>query len=146
MPRPRTKPEDIKNPEHYFNRYIACEIKHDRKVQQEIEDNEVSLDEKIERSSFAFQVAVNKSDEMLRCIVAKEPDGWIELLENKPLKDALYILTPRQREIVRLYFFEGMKIPEIASVLSLYKSTVSRHLEAAKKNLSIILVGTQLLR
>ncbi len=29
MPRPKTRPEDIRDPEHYFNRYVAMEVKHE---------------------------------------------------------------------------------------------------------------------
>lgn len=34
MSRRRTKAEDIRNPEHYFKRYIACERKKSRRKMQ----------------------------------------------------------------------------------------------------------------
>ncbi|MFO7973507.1 MAG: sigma-70 family RNA polymerase sigma factor [Candidatus Hydrogenedentota bacterium] len=37
-------------------------------------------------------------------------------------------LTDRQRDILRLYYFQGMTQVEIAEALSLTQSTVSRHL------------------
>lgn len=145
MPRPRTKAEDIINPEHYFNRYIACEVKHDMAVRQIIDDNEVSLEEKMEYGSFQLAVAVNTADELLCSIIAHESDGWIELLESECLRSALYSLSERQREVIRLYHVEGFKMPEIAVQLGLTTSAVSRHLTAAMKNLKTFFADTQLL-
>lgn len=144
MPRPRTKAEDIRNPEHYFNRFIACEVKHDQAVQQEIEKNEVSLEEKMEHSGFEQTLAFSGVDDVVNAVITGEPDGWIQLLENERLREALYSLTDRQREIVRLYHFEGYKMSEIAAQLGLTKSGISRHLSTAMKNIKTLLVGTQL--
>jgi len=43
-----------------------------------------------------------------------------DLIENK--------LTGRQREVVKLYYFYGKSQEDIAAILSLSQSTVSRHL------------------
>ena len=37
-------------------------------------------------------------------------------------------LTPRQQEIVRMYYFQGKTQEEIAAALALTQSTISRHL------------------
>jgi DNA-directed RNA polymerase specialized sigma24 family protein len=42
-------------------------------------------------------------------------------------------LTDRQREILRLYYFQGMTQVEIAETLDLTQSTVSRHLFGTKR-------------
>lgn len=44
-------------------------------------------------------------------------------------------LTKRQRECLTMYYFEHMNINEIADKTGLHKSTVSRHINAAKNNL-----------
>lgn len=44
-------------------------------------------------------------------------------------------LTPRQREILTGYYLQGDNIPALALRLGLNKSTVSRHLAAAKRRL-----------
>lgn len=44
-------------------------------------------------------------------------------------------LTPRQRQVVDLYFDQGMTIPQIAGELGLNRSTVSRTLHRAKARL-----------
>jgi len=44
-------------------------------------------------------------------------------------------LTPRQREMLALYFDQGMTIPQIAGQLGLNRSTVSRTLSRGRKRL-----------
>lgn len=44
-------------------------------------------------------------------------------------------LTPRQREVLLLYYFEGMLQPEIASHLGINKSSVSRTIKRARERL-----------
>lgn len=44
-------------------------------------------------------------------------------------------LTPRQRQIVALYYDRGLTIPEIAGELGVNRSTVSRTLQRAKARL-----------
>ena len=44
-------------------------------------------------------------------------------------------LTPRQRQMVALYYDQGMTIPQIAAELGLNRSTVSRTLRRAKDRL-----------
>jgi predicted DNA-binding protein (UPF0251 family) len=43
-------------------------------------------------------------------------------------------LTRRQREILRLYYFQGMTQQDIAAALNLTQSTVSRHLFGTVRN------------
>ncbi len=44
-------------------------------------------------------------------------------------------LTERQRRVFDMCFFEEMSVTEAAEILMLNKSTVSRHLSAAKKRI-----------
>ena len=44
-------------------------------------------------------------------------------------------LTPRQREMVRLYYDEGMTMPQIGELLGVNRSTVSRTLQSEKNRL-----------
>jgi RNA polymerase sigma-70 factor (ECF subfamily) len=61
-----------------------------------------------------------------------------KLSEN--LKDAIKNdLTPRQMELVNLYYFQHMTMPEIAKMLCINKSTVSRILKSARLKLRTIL-------
>ena len=49
------------------------------------------------------------------------------------------VLTPRQREYITLYFFEGKSIPCIARELQVNKTSVQRGLAAAKRSLGEVL-------
>ena len=44
-------------------------------------------------------------------------------------------LTPRQRQMLTLYYDQGMNIPQIAEELGLNRSTVSRTLQRARARL-----------
>ena len=44
-------------------------------------------------------------------------------------------LTPRQREILALYYDRGLKMPQIARKLGINRSTVSRTVKRAKERL-----------
>lgn len=44
-------------------------------------------------------------------------------------------LTPRQRQVLSLYYDQGMNIPQIAGELGLNRSTVSRTLRRARDRL-----------
>ena len=44
-------------------------------------------------------------------------------------------LTPRQRQMLELYYDQGMTIPQIAGELGLNRSTVSRTLSRGRKRL-----------
>lgn len=44
-------------------------------------------------------------------------------------------LTPRQRQVLSLYYDQGMNIPQIAAELAVNRSTVSRTLRRAKDRL-----------
>lgn len=48
-------------------------------------------------------------------------------------------LTERQRDCVMLYYFGGLTVQKAAEELGLNKSTVSRHLAAARRKISRIL-------
>ena len=54
---------------------------------------------------------------------------------RKFLAAAVKYLPPRQREPIRLYYFEGKKQQEIAELLGIERSTVSRRLKAARASL-----------
>ena len=44
-------------------------------------------------------------------------------------------LTPRQRQMLELYYDQGMTIPQIAGEMGLHRSTVSRTLRRARDRL-----------
>ena len=50
------------------------------------------------------------------------------------------VLSPAQREILEAYYYEGQSIPRIAHSRGVHKSTVSRTLHRAEKNLRQYLI------
>lgn len=44
-------------------------------------------------------------------------------------------LTERQRDCITMYYLEGMKMKDIADVLHLSRSTVTRHIQSATRKL-----------
>lgn len=46
-----------------------------------------------------------------------------------------YDLTERQKEVITLYYYKKMKMSEIADILGLNVSTVSRTIRSAKKKI-----------
>ena len=64
-------------------------------------------------------------------------DNARQLAKLKRILEQVVIhrLTERQREILVLYYYQKRKIPEIAEMLCINKSTVSRTLTRAVNNL-----------
>ena len=89
MSRRRTKAEEIRNPEHYFNRYIACERKKEQEEDAEYYDLHESLDSMVERASTGYVrsayrlFSVNLENEEIEDALAKRNlFGWIDQIEN----------------------------------------------------------------
>ena len=55
------------------------------------------------------------------------------LLERRVLEDALAALSPGQREVIVLYYYQDMSVREIASVLRIFEGTVKSRLHAGRK-------------
>ena len=51
------------------------------------------------------------------------------------LARAIAALPPKQREVVVLYYYQDLRMPEISEALHIAVSSVSRRLEAAKRQL-----------
>ena len=61
--------------------------------------------------------------------------GHIEDMKKAVSLALMLELTSRQRECITMYYLQNRSIPQIASELSLSRSTVSRHITAGKKKL-----------
>ena len=55
--------------------------------------------------------------------------------KEEKLHEAIEQLSPSQKEIITMFFFEGKKQSEIAILLGITQGCVSRRLKTAKKNL-----------
>ncbi len=48
------------------------------------------------------------------------------------------LLTDRQNECFVMYYYDNMRMADVAKELGLHKSTVSRHISAVKKKLEFL--------
>lgn len=62
----------------------------------------------------------------------KEDINTMKRILSKALSQEL---TERQKECIELYYFRDMKMKDIAAMLSVSPSTVTRHIKAAKRRL-----------
>ncbi|NLP26192.1 MAG: sigma-70 family RNA polymerase sigma factor [Clostridiales bacterium] len=59
--------------------------------------------------------------------IARVKKIMVEIIKND--------LTPRQKELIMLYYYKNMKVIEIAELLNIDHSTVSRTLSRARNNI-----------
>ncbi|MBQ5347490.1 MAG: sigma-70 family RNA polymerase sigma factor [Ruminococcus sp.] len=62
----------------------------------------------------------------------------IEKMKNILRNAIASSLTERQRYCICRYYLDGIKMKKIAEELNIYPSTVSRHIDSAKRNLKKI--------
>ena len=64
--------------------------------------------------------------------------------DNRPQRERMkkiltraikYELTERQRDCITMYYLEGMKMKDIAAMMHLSRSTVTRHIQSATRKL-----------
>ena len=70
---------------------------------------------------------------------AETNDEQMSRLKRNLLRAIDEDLTPRQREMVSMYYFSSLSVKEIAEKLGVYQSTVSRTLTRAEHKLKKML-------
>ena len=122
MSRRRTKAEEIRNPEHYFNRYVACERK---------KELHCSLDELSEQAAagfnhdFAYFFSVNRENEdMERLYAKKNVFGWIDQIENQKLQKAVAQLPADKKLLLTLRYQYRKTQREVAQIMNIKQSSV----------------------
>lgn len=65
------------------------------------------------------------------------PEEYRSRLKRIMLRAVEQELTSRQQQVVRLYYFDNYNMCEIAALLGVNKSTVSRIIKCAKKRLAL---------
>ena len=89
----------------------------------------VNVCRNMKRSGWFWRVdrSADIADLPLAAVPAEEKDDAV--------LQAILTLPARQREVVMLYYYQDMRMPEISQALHVAPSTVSRRLEAARKQL-----------
>ncbi len=106
MPKRKTKPGEIRNPEHYFNRYIAREILKDREKTADYYEKNTSLEELQTggndgvKKNISLNLSTNTDGEELeRHLSETSLLAWIDQIENPRLYQAVSNL-PKQHQIL----------------------------------------------
>ncbi len=111
MSRHRTKAENIKIPEHYFNSYIAKEVQREQSASRKYYFFFDSLEEKFpngfnflggDTSASGVLLIQNEGfeHELSECSLT----AWIDQIENEQLYTVLQHLTERQKILISLRY------------------------------------------
>ena len=132
MSRRKTKPEEIRNPEHYFNKYIAMEVKKDQETQQEYNDFFCSLDEKLEGGeagqgkSAAMLLSVNVDNaELEHSLADSSLLAWIDYIENQLLHRAIKQLPREHQILLTLRYKLCLSQEQVGDMLGMTQQAVS---------------------
>lgn len=147
MSRRKTKPEDIRNREHYFNRYIAKEVMHDaeqtskyQKVHKSLDSILSGEDQKISKKKLLL-IAANEDGYLLRTHEHRSVNDWLADIENENLFHALSKLSYRQ-QLILLYRYDYMLSQrEVADILHISQQAISKEECSAKKFIKKFLSG-----
>ena len=90
-----------------------------------------------EDNDFTFDVIDEDSDieQQLEKDRLKEIEDMQEDYERTLIENSLYVLTPEQRQVVKMVFYQNMSYGEIAKVLNITKQSVCERLKNAKKKI-----------
>ena len=140
MSRRKTNPEDIRDPEHYFNRMVALESKRERIADSMYQEVNASLEAMLEGGNegpskeSAMLLAVNADDsEYDRYIEETSFLGWIEAFKNPTLYAAVQALSQEDQQLLTYRFKECLTVRETAEIMGTTKSAVDRRTEKIKK-------------
>lgn len=146
MSRRKTRSEEIRNPEHYFNRYMAKEILKDQEKQTEYDGFFCSLEEKLAlddgRGSGRNQMllAVNEDNLDLERQLAEESLlAWIDYIECPKLHQAICKMTETEKNLLTFRFKFGFTQRETAEIMSMTQVAVHRYEKKLLKRLRAIL-------
>ena len=140
MSRRKTKPDEIRNPEHYFNRYIAMEVQHDLNADAEYHKRCASLEELLigdgEHTSHAslMLMAVNENDELFDQYISDRSFlGWIEVIENQTLYAAIKSLSVEDQTLLTYRFKLCLSQAQTAEFMQVPQTNISYRERRVKK-------------
>jgi len=128
------------------NRHLAEEVVQDTMVA--VWEGAATFKGSSRVSTWIFGVARNQAHALLRReargartanepLVLPDPAGQVERAER--VRSALERLSPQQREVVFLAFYEGLSYQEIARILGVPEGTVKSRMYHAKRALAEVL-------
>ena len=131
MSKRRIKVDEIRNPDKYFQKYMAYEKRKDNEVNQKYYDLLRSLSEFFvggdgnTKNEDRLLLADNlNGEEFEKYIIESSVFGWIEMIENEALFAAINQLAKRDKIILTLQYQYCLSQAEIAKVMGLSQSTL----------------------
>ena len=141
MSKRRTKAEDIKNPEHYFNRYIAMEIRHDQEVQKAYNNRFDSLDELLTGGENGLSKTASKlleansgERDLEEMLCNTSLLAWIDYIDNPRLYEGVRSLTKNQQIFITLRFRFCYTQKEIADYFQVKQQSILNQEKESSKN------------
>ena len=142
MSKRRTKVEEIRNPEKYFQSFIVYETRKDKEKDQEFYDLVRSLGELFAGGDGSTKcenrllLADNlNGEEFEKYISESSVFGWIEMIENEALFAAISKLSQREKIILTLRYQYCLSQFEIAQAIGVSQSTLSWREAQIKKEI-----------
>ena len=94
-------------------------------------------------ASLDFAPDMEEDDAPLSTFLGVEEKGFSEFESNETIKSAMAALNEKQREVIRLRFFEGLSQRDVAARLDISQMSVSRVERRALGIMKTALAGTE---
>lgn len=132
MTKRKTQPEDIRNPEYYFNRYVAKEVQHELAANSAYYDQNISLEDMLGENGDRISnenlslLAVNRTNEFFEQHISDSSLlGWIEMIENPTLHSAIRSLSLDDQILLTYRFHYCLTQAQTAEFLHISQAKVS---------------------
>ena len=146
MSRRKTKPEEIIDREHYFNRYLAKEALHEHIEQNKYESMNSSLEQMLEKDNNSnvrrkiLLHATNRNGEEFEEYLSRQScENWLECISDVQLHKALKQLTKKQQAILYYRYYYQLSQRETAEILQCTQQLVSKQEYSAKRKIKKLL-------
>ena len=138
MSRRKTKAEDIRNPERYFNRYMAKEAKKEQDTKNQYYSVFDSLDELLATNRIGNEsnilLATNvEGEDFERLLSDTNLLAWIDLIENPTLYAAASRLSQKDKIFLTLRYKYCLSQADLSEILRMSQATISRREKSLKK-------------
>jgi len=140
MSKHKTKPEEIRDPERYFNSFVATEARRSAEATQHYYKMFDSLDHIIEdeldgrRARYVMALAGEDQcvslEDLQHC---ETPSEWMELMQSEALLKAFRRLSEEHQSILFLRFYKQQTQKEIADSLGVSQQAVGKEEKKAIK-------------
>ena len=148
MTRRKTNPEEIRNPDHYFKKYISMEIHHDQSETAEYYKMFLSTDAILEggeggiNREMMLSLSTNAKGELFEKAQAPATSReWIAQMQTRSLQHAMQELSPKQQDVLFYRYYWERSQTEVSEIMDISQQSISRLERRAKEKIEKILLG-----